>query len=242
MKETLQRLASLQALDSRITALKAEIAELPEKIEATVVRRETARGAVKTAEEKLESLERERRDREGELPVETERLRKYKTQLYQIKTNKEYTAMLHEIEATEKKIGDLEERILVAMEGIDTAKAALIEVKAASGREEEACQEEGQALGSRSVAAERELGESETERERLTGSLEGEALRRYEQIRMRVGGIAVVEARRGNCQGCAMELRPQLYNEVIKAASLLACPSCQRILYVDPEAEASKQK
>ncbi len=242
MKETLQRLANLQAVDSRIAALKAEIEEIPKKLEETADRREAARTAVGTAEGKLEALEHERRDREGDLQVENERLRKYKTQLYQIKTNKEYTAMLHEIEATEKKIGDLEEKILVAMVGIDEAKAALSEAKSVTAKEEESCQGEEKALRSRGVEAERELGEREAERVELTESLEPEALKRYAQIRARVGGVAVVEARRGTCQACAMELRPQLYNELFKGESLLACPSCQRILYVVPEGGDSKTK
>jgi predicted nucleic acid-binding Zn-ribbon protein len=242
MKETVQRLANLQAVDSRIAALKAEIEEIPRKLGETAARREVARTAVKTAEGKLESLEHERREREGELQIESERLRKYKTQLYQIKTNKEYTAMLHEIEATEKRIGDLEEKILVAMVGIDEAKAALSEAKRVTAKEEESCEEEEKALRSRGVEAERELGEREAERVKLAQSLEPGVLKRYAQIQSRVGALAVVEARRGTCQACAMELRPQLYNELFKGESLLACPSCERILYVVPEGEDSKSK
>ena len=123
MKETLQRLEKLQSIDTLIASLKSEIIELPKQMEATATTREAAREELKQTEETLEGMEHERRDLEGELPVENERLVKYKTQLNLIKNNKEYTAVLHEIEATEKKIGNLEEQILIKMEGIDAAKA-----------------------------------------------------------------------------------------------------------------------
>jgi hypothetical protein len=240
MKETLQRLEKLQSIDTRIASLKSEITELPRQLEATAATREAAREELKQTEERLEGLEHERRDLEGELPVENERLVKYKTQLNLIKNNKEYTAVLHEIAATEKKIGDLEEQILIKMEGIDAAKLNLSQMKAECGKKEESCDLEEKQLRARVVEAERVLGESEAERKLVAAELEGGVLGRYEQIHARRGGIAVVRARDGSCQGCQMGLQPQLYNELFKAAEILTCPSCQRILYVAPEDDETK--
>ncbi|MFQ5458422.1 MAG: zinc ribbon domain-containing protein [Myxococcota bacterium] len=236
MSETLQTLRALQAADNQIAALKVEIAAVPEKLAGVESRREAARGQVKAVEDNLAEVEHQRREKEGEVQTENERLLKYKTQLNQIKTNKEYTAMLHEIETTEKRIGDHEEQILLAMEAADAAKTKLSEVKDLAAKEESACNAEDGALRARAAEAERALAEAEAARKAAAAATDAAILKRYEQIRSAMRGIAVVEARKAICQGCQVGLPPQLYNELFKGDALHVCPSCQRILYFDPEA------
>jgi len=55
---------------------------------------------------------------------------------------------------------------------------------------------------------------------------------RYELIFSRRGGTAVVEVNAGICQGCFMNIPPQLWNEIIRNEKLHLCPSCQRIVFV----------
>lgn len=233
MIENLQNLRLLQEADNRIATLSAEIAGLPNKLAEIDARRQAARAEAKAAEEKLQEIEHHRREKEGDLQTENERLIKYKTQLNQIKTNKEYTAVLHEIETTEKRIGDHEEKILIAMEDGDAAKARLGETKESSARVESLCDEEDKALKIRTAEAEGELAEAETRRKEAEAGTDAGLLKRYEQIRSRMRGVAVVEVRKGICQGCRVALPPQLYNELFKGDVLHVCPSCQRILFVD---------
>ena len=236
MIETLLNLRHLQEADNRITTLKAEIADVPKKLAEIDSRRQAAREEAKAEEEKLQEIEHSRREKEGDLQTENERLLKYKTQLNQIKTNKEYTAMLHEIETTEKRIGDHEEKILIAMEDGDAAKVSLAEVKESSAKMESLCDEEDKALKTRTAEAEGELTEGEARRKEAEAGTDANLLKRYEQIRSRMRGSAVVEVRKGICQGCRVSLPPQLYNDLFKGDVLHDCPSCQRILFVDREA------
>jgi predicted nucleic acid-binding Zn-ribbon protein len=231
MNDLLQSLARLQTDDTRIASLKAEKAAMPKQLEAIAERRQTSRVELKSIEARLDAAEKERRALEGEVQEATERLRKYKTQLYQIKTNKEYQAMLHEIEATEKRISETEDRVLMAMESIDASKAALVAARSADEESKKVCAEEEVKLQARLSAIEAAIAESEAERARIIADMDAEALRRYEQIRTRRGGLAVVEARQGTCLGCRVELPPQLYIELLKGDALLSCPSCQRILF-----------
>ena len=56
----------------------------------------------------------------------------------------------------------------------------------------------------------------------------------------RRGGLAVVEARGGICQGCRMHVPPQLFNEIQRNLDrVFICPSCQRILYFRVESAAA---
>jgi predicted nucleic acid-binding Zn-ribbon protein len=240
MHEILRGLVDLQAIDSRIAALRAEMAELPKKLDAVAARLEEARARVAVAEAKLAAAEHDRREQEGELQLENEKLSKYRKQLYQIKTNKEYEAMLHEIAGVEKRIGAFEENVLAAMEGADQAKALLAQTRAQADEVRKACAEEEAGLRARLAEVEAAAAAGEADRARLAGGLDAESLRRYEQVRTRRAGLAVVEARQGSCLGCRMTLPPQLYNEIFKD-EILTCPSCQRILYVAPKPEGAPE-
>ena len=51
-------------------------------------------------------------------------------------------------------------------------------------------------------------------------------------------GLAVVRTVDGVCQGCYMSIPPQQFNEVRKGDRLMACPTCQRMLYFQEEEES----
>ena len=57
-----------------------------------------------------------------------------------------------------------------------------------------------------------------------------DVLKRYGNIRMR-RGLAVVSVRNGTCQGCNMNIPPQLYNVLQRGQTVETCPSCHRIIY-----------
>ena len=60
-------------------------------------------------------------------------------------------------------------------------------------------------------------------------------LRKYDMLRTRRNGKAVVGVVKGVCQGCFMSIPPQHFNNILKGDRMLDCPTCQRILYHDPE-------
>lgn len=232
MNEILRLLQELQVVDNRAASLRAQMAELPKNLAAVATSREQAKARVADAEQRLSAAEHARRDQEGELQLENERLSKYRKQLYQVKTNKEYEAILHEITGSEKRIGEIEERVLLAMEGVDQAKGDVAESRRAFQEASRACDGEEAALRARMAEVERETASAEAERAALAPAIDAVTLTRYEQIRARRGGVAVVEARQGTCQGCRVQLPPQLYNELFREEEMLTCQSCQRILFV----------
>ena len=81
------------------------------------------------------------------------------------------------------------------------------------------------------------VSEAATRRQSIASQVTGDLISRYELIFSRRGGTAVVEVTGGICQGCYMNLPPQLWNEIIRNEKVHLCPSCQRILFVKPVAE-----
>ncbi len=54
---------------------------------------------------------------------------------------------------------------------------------------------------------------------------------KYDLLRDRRNGLAIVNVLGGVCQGCFMNLPPQQYNILLRGDKMLDCPSCQRMLY-----------
>jgi predicted nucleic acid-binding Zn-ribbon protein len=72
----------------------------------------------------------------------------------------------------------------------------------------------------------------QTEREKIIKEIPASLLKRYDALRERRQGVAVVEAKAGSCLGCYMGLPPQMYNNLLKVSELVTCPHCQRVLFV----------
>lgn len=237
MLSDIENLLQLQVADKEIRQLKDEIASLPkrvavieEKLAGTKARLEKARGAAKADEANKKKFESAIQDLQGKIS-------KYRDQSLDVKTNDQYRALMHEIQFAEQEIRINEDRILEVMLNVEVrekdVKAAEAELKAETAEIE---QEKAEA---RKITAEDEkkLAEWNAKRDGLRHGISEDLLRHYERV-MKFRGSGLAEVRDQKCMGCQVMLRPQTYNEVRNAASVVMCDSCQRILYFDPATEA----
>jgi predicted nucleic acid-binding Zn-ribbon protein len=233
MNPDIEKLIRLQRVETELKRVEAELLELPRKRAALEEDLLAERGRLEAAREALAASQKARRQHEGALQdLETRRSR-YKGQLMEVKTNKEYTAMLHEIEGVEREIRSREDEVLAEME---KAEAFSLEIK----REEEAFKEaEGRhktgarELDERARARERDASRLRDERGAVAATLDEDLLALFERV-ARLRGAAVAEARDGMCQQCHVKLRPQMYVDLRKNETIQQCPSCSRILYFEP--------
>src|SRR5436190_12876735 len=130
MSPDLERLIKLQHLDSTIDDARRTIAAHPQRLADADARLDEATQALDAAKHRLKASQDSRRDLEKEAAVYQGRLTKFKDQLAAIKTNREYQAMQHEIEAAQRDLGVVEEKVLERMMEAD---AVAVEVKQAEG-------------------------------------------------------------------------------------------------------------
>ena len=116
MDPQLQTLIELQALDARIAALDAEAARLPKQIESIQTSLAEAKKQVETIRARLDATRKELRAKEKDLEVISAKRSKLEARLYEVKTNKEYSAALLEIEESKQEKAKAEEEILALME------------------------------------------------------------------------------------------------------------------------------
>jgi uncharacterized protein len=238
MNAELTRLIQLQHLETAAEEAKRKIADHPARTQALEARLQSARDVLAGVKARLAAGADKRRAEEKEVAVVQTRLAKYKDQLLEVKTNREYTAMLHEIEAAQNDIRVREDRILEIMLESDELNAGLKKSEAELKTAEKEIAAERSALDTEMSALKAEIGQSSEARRKLISEIDRSVLSTFETVAKNRRGVAVAEAKNGHCSICHVRLRPQVFNEIRRNASIIQCDSCQRILYFAGESDA----
>jgi predicted nucleic acid-binding Zn-ribbon protein len=234
MHADLERLIRLQHLETFVESARRTIAELPERVASLDARLSSARAAVDSARQRLAENQSARRAAEKELAAQQARLSKFKDQLMEVKTNKEYQAMQKEIEVAQKQVRQLEDRILEKMIEADEIAAAVAGAEQGLVVEQGEIDAERRRLEDEARTLQAELERVAVRRQALVSEISAPVMATFELLMGR-RGTAVVEARDGHCTACHVRLRPQAYNDLRRNDSLMQCDSCQRILYFDQD-------
>jgi predicted nucleic acid-binding Zn-ribbon protein len=228
----LKTLIALQALDTRIAGLEAEAARLPRDIEALRSRTAEAKKIVDTAKTALDATRKETRAKEKDLEDNQVKRQKFEGQLYQVKTNKEYSAVLTEIEEVKQQKSKIEEEILTLMEQQERLAAEIKDAEARYQSAEVAGSTEEKALREKLVAVEAELADRRGDRGSVAREVPANVLSDYDRLLRARGGLALVQVTKPNlCGACRMTVTPQRLQELRAQNALLHCESCGRYIY-----------
>ena len=226
----MQKLLHVQEVDIKIRDMETEAATIPtefQKWDRLVSEKKTG---LNTAQNEVEECKKALRHLERQLEGKQEELTKYNAQLPMIKTNREYKAILLEIDGVEKEISDIEEHILERMAEIDDVEARAAAEETLVNKVKEEADREKDKLENKRKALEESLDGTRSKREQLASSVDIALLGRYDRIRVQKGGLATARINNESCGACHMLLPPQVVNEVIGGV-IKTCPSCNRLLY-----------
>jgi predicted nucleic acid-binding Zn-ribbon protein len=237
MDPDLEKLIRLQRAESELRRVEVELAEIPKVRSALEGRLAGEKARLEAARAALEACQKSRRQHEAGLQDVEVKRSKYKGQLMEVKTNKEYTAVLHEIENVEREIRALEDKILLEMERAESLASELKREEGLFKAAEEGGRVEVRSLEARAAGLEGEAGKLGGERDAIAATIPADALDLFQRLARR-RGAAVAEARDGMCQLCHVKLRPQMYVDVKKNEGIVQCPACSRILYYSPPVAA----
>ena len=232
MQDNLKILKNLQDLDQELNDVRRQLAVLESEAEELTAERTRVEGMVATLGDDLAQLESELAELDCALSIEQDNVVKAEGRLPAIKTQKEYVAVLKEIDTAKKVNKEIQDRIKRKNEEI----AALAAEKAEKDAELAAVSAR---TAERSALIQAQLDEIKTntsaremERKDLFGKIPPTLGKRYQVLIERRNGIAVVLAHKGACTGCNMLLPPQLYNNLYTTREILSCPLCNRLLYL----------
>ena len=231
MNADLQHLIHLQELDLAAERQRRRVADIPTIQAALDARLAERTAAVEAVKARIAACQSARREIEKDLAAVQGRLSKYKNQLMEVKTNKEYQAMQKEMSVAEQEISDQETRMLERMEESDGLALELKAAEAALKAAQSEIATERQQLEAEKAEVERTLEQTRQERASVAAQTSRDALATFERIAQGRKGVAMAEARDGLCTVCHVRLRPQVFNQARRNESIIQCDSCGRVLY-----------
>ncbi|MBM3777139.1 MAG: hypothetical protein FJW23_02725 [Acidimicrobiia bacterium] len=238
----LERLIELQRLETTIADATQWIAAHPERLQAADARLDSATLVVNAARDALKGAQERRRDLEKEAAVFQGRLTKFKDQLSAVKTNREYQAMLKEIETAETELRAAEDKVLEEMLAADGAAAEAKAAERALAEARTQVNADKRDMAAELAAAEKRLQEASQARAAIVAQLDARLVQIFEQVAKVRKGIGVCVAADGLCSLCHVRLRPHVYQQVRHNDTIIQCESCHRILYfVPPPPQAEPQ-
>ncbi len=237
MHPDLEKLIALQHAEVELRRVEGQLGDVPRARAEVEGRLAAERERLDHARTALSESQKARKSHETALQDLEAKRSKYKGQLMEVKTNKQYTAMLHEIEGVEREIREREDHVLAEME---KAEGLAGDVKREEGlfkSVEEKARAEVQALESQGRQLQDEQKRLQAARDASAAAVPEEAMALFQRV-ARLRGVAVAEARDAMCQLCHVKLRPQMYVDLKRNEDIVQCPSCSRILYYVPTAPA----
>jgi predicted nucleic acid-binding Zn-ribbon protein len=230
LKAQLELLWELQKIDLDLKGIKEEKDRYPKEMKKLDERQKIEKERIQKEKEKIESLEKTRRQKEGDLNLEQEKIKKAEGRMSEVKTNKEYQAMLSEIDAIKEANSRIEEEILLVMDEIDELKKDLSKREKEVGVTVEKIEAERGKLKEKMAYDDQIWNEQLERREVLSKQIESKLFKLYNTLKEKRQGVGVVNAKNETCQGCFVNVPPQMFIEVQKNNALIRCPNCNRIL------------
>ena len=231
----LDLLRELQGVDSRLGKLDGEKRTALARAGEVEKQIAAVRAAIEGADEKITDLKKARDRKELELKTIEEKVQRLRLQQQTVKTNKEYSALSHEIAAFETDYSRTEDFALMDMEKIEetenekkkgTARVAELQKRLAEVQAE---------IADETAAMDEERSRLEAARAAVVGRLKPQTVTRYERVLEAKDGLAVVPVRGQTCGGCYMLVTPQTINLLMGGRELVSCAKCNRFLYLPDE-------
>ncbi|MFH1776283.1 MAG: C4-type zinc ribbon domain-containing protein [Candidatus Omnitrophota bacterium] len=236
INEQLKLLMEMQEIDSEAAALVAEKNEKPDLITELKNSIEHRLTSFRTKEENYKKTQLERKAKELELQTKEESVKKQQLQLYQVKTNKEYSALQLEINKTKADNSLLEEEVIKLLEKIDSTKKEIDKEKNELKEDEDLTKQKIAAIEIAMRELDDKINQLNLQRAQISTKVDKEILARYERIiNGKNDSLGIVEVKDSMCCGCFMITPPQVINEIKMNNNLILCERCARILYVKEE-------
>ena len=241
MYNRLKILYQLQLIDSQLDELEELRGDLPNNVNYLSSQINELKEQIKTKEkQKQESLEK-RKLNEDEIERLKESQKKFKSQLYQVRNNKEYDALTKEIDYSEEAIKKMEaENDALA----DSSKALTDEIEEIIPKikelEKELKEKEAE-LKEIIKANEKEENKLREIHKKIEEQVKKSDLSVYQRIRKAKKGKAVVTIIRSACSGCHNIVPAQRQLEIRRNNRIYTCEYCGRILVSQEIAEEAEK-
>lgn len=235
MQNKMSLLKDLQEIDQEISAIEATRHGYRDELDAFEADTTRVQEMLDQLNDEVALLQQSEAELQQDLLKERDNVARVEARLPEIQTQKEYVAVLKEIDVAKKSNKDIEDQMQVKQQEVSALEDDLKEKESELADIQEKSEARGSELSQLLEESEKVLLKRTQTRESVAAELPVSLLRKYHTLFKRRGGLALALAKNGACLGCNMQLPPQQYNELLQIKKIQTCPHCNRILYVEKD-------
>lgn len=240
-KEQIVSLVNLQQIEIETSSVKTKISNVDQRLEKLDDRLHDFKQVIEKQESVINELNQKYRDYETDVRMNLDAIKKSEAKLSSVKTNKEYQAFLKEIDDIKEKNSKLEDDMIDFLDRIEAAENTLNTKMAEYSELQTRLNVEKETIQKETEEGKRQLEDLDAQLKTVAAGIDGALLATYNKVKAlqnnAIGIVAVIDA---VCQGCNMNIPPQMYNELQRGDSLKKCPICDRIIYWKDENKRSE--
>ena len=234
VRDQLDKLLRIQGIVEKSRAARRVERDAPGRLEEIESRFRERNAEYVAVKERYDALDADQRKRAGDLEELEEHKTKYMDDLMQVQNQREYAAMLKEIDTVKAQISENEEAILTDLEEIEEVKGDLSSHEEHIQEERERVKNESAEVEAEAGAARKTIAELEEERREAEAELPRSLVATVKRLEAGRQGVFLSKAVDGVCQSCYVRVRPQVFQEIKLATKLHSCSNCKRLLYHEP--------
>lgn len=231
-QEQITTLVKLQEIEIEISSIKKQLNTVDQRIEGLDKKLLDFSQTIEEQKSLINELNEKYRSYESDLQLHLDSIKKSEAKLTSVKTNKEYQSSLKEIDDLKSMNSKIEDDMIEFLDRIEESENLLRSKTAEFSKLESQLKTEKEIIQKEAEEGRHRLGNLDAEWKTFSGNIEAAILATYHQIKenhaYKIGIVAVIDA---VCQGCHMNIPPQMYNELQRGDSLKRCPICERIIY-----------
>ena len=240
MGPVLLGLIKLQRVENRLRAVKTKLTRSRRSVIFQENQLRTLQSGIeaKLGEIKLTKIQVDRL--ELELKSRDEHIEKLRGHLNLARTNKEYSALLTELNTAKADDSKLETQVLELMKNVEIDEASCAELKNQIEEQKVKLEEIRKEAEAKSSAFQKEIDEIQTEWDTVAKEVTNKnALAIFERVAETYDGEAMAEVEgveesssSFSCGGCFMGIPAEVVNILSSHDEIVRCSNCTRILYL----------
>ena len=227
----MEQLIRLQNIDTKLKDLNDLLGDLPSKVEDLNNQEESTKDSITSKKSRSKELDVEINKTELDVSDLIGKIDKLKDQLFLVTNNKQYDALMAEIDHLKEKRTGSENELIELMEEKELTIQLIVSM-------ESELQSLSENLTVRRKKLESVIEESAEEkillqeqRAQNVKDIDQNTLRVYNRVIEHRGGLAVVPLQGSACGGCGAHIPPQTVSEVRAKSAVHTCGVCGRFLY-----------
>ena len=240
-KEQIISLVDLQQIEIETSRVETKISNVDQRLGKLDDRLRDFKQVIEKQESVIAELNQKYREYETDVRMNLDAIKKSEAKLSSVKTNKEYQAFLKEIDDLKEKNSKLEDDMIDFLDHIEEAENTLNSKIAEYSELQTRLNNERETIQKETEEGKRQLENLDARLKTVAAGIDAGLLATYNKVKsLQSNAIGIVAVTDAVCQGCNMNIPPQMYNELQRGDSLKKCPICDRIIYWKDENKRSE--